>query len=84
MAKKSEALEEVAALQAQIAVKDKVIKAAQQGLFRIIDIAPERYISGPIGSGQTSPLVKAFRECQSVADRTVIAMADAEVSDADN
>lgn len=77
MAKKSG---EVAELQAQLEQKEKALSEARKGLFRIIDIHPATYGHGPAGSGQTLPIVTAFREAQSVADATVLKMSDAEDS----
>lgn len=77
MAKKSG---EVAELEAQLKRKDEALSEARKGLFCIIDIHPASYAHGPAGSGQTLPIVTAFREAQSVADRTVLKMSDAEDS----
>lgn len=71
-------MEEELSLEEQLVRAQNANKAARQALFRIINIDPARYISGPIGSGSTPPIVKAFREARSVADRGVIAMSDAQ------
>lgn len=69
-------------VEAELVRTKLALSEARKGLFRIINIDPVRYMTGPIGSGQKPPIVKAFREAQSVADRTVIAMSDAENPDA--
>lgn len=58
------------------------LSEARKGLFRIININPATYVTGPAGSGGSLPIVRAFHEAQSVADRTVIAISDAEEPDA--
>jgi hypothetical protein len=64
-------------LEEQLVRANNAHKAAQSALFRIININPVAYMTGPADSGSSLPIVKAFREAQSVADRGVIAIADA-------
>lgn len=72
MAKKSS---EVTELKDELKAKDAALSAARQGLFHIININPVNYQVAP---GGTPKLVKAFREAQETAERTVLNISDAE------
>lgn len=69
----------VAELEAQVKAQSQALSEARKGLFHIVNINPVTY---QVELGNGLKIVKAFKEAQATAERTILNISDAEQVDA--